>query len=30
MSFLLPKYVRRHLEEEKRIIEDNSPLFTFH
>ena len=30
MSFLLPKYVRQRLEEEKRIIEDNSPLFTFH
>jgi len=29
MSFLLPKYVRRYLEEEKRIIEDNAPLFTF-
>lgn len=30
MSFLLPKYVRQRLEEEKRIIEDNYPLFTFH
>ncbi|MCZ7625743.1 MAG: polyamine aminopropyltransferase [Candidatus Methylomirabilota bacterium] len=30
MSFLLPKYVRQRLEEEKRIIEDNAPLFTFH
>jgi spermidine synthase len=30
MSFLLPKYVRRYLEEEKRVIEDNYPLFTFH
>jgi spermidine synthase len=30
MSFLLPKYLRQRLEEEKRIIEDNHPLFTFH
>ena len=30
MSFLLPKYVRQRLQEEKRIIEDNHPLFTFH
>jgi spermidine synthase len=30
MRFLLPKYVRQRLQEEKRIIEDNHPLFTFH
>ena len=30
MSFLLPKHLRKHLQEEKRIIEDNHPLFTFH
>ena len=30
MSFLLPKYLRQRMEEEKRIIEDNHPLFTFH
>jgi len=30
MSFLLPKYLRQRLQEEKRIIEDNHPLFTFH
>ncbi|MGH7411188.1 MAG: spermidine synthase, partial [Candidatus Methylomirabilis sp.] len=30
MSFLLPKYLRQRLQEEKRIIEDNFPLFTFH
>lgn len=29
MSFLFSKYVRQCLEEEKRIIEDNHPLFTF-
>jgi spermidine synthase len=29
MSFLLPKYLRERLQEEKRIIEDNHPLFTF-
>ncbi len=29
-QFLLPKHVRRRLETEDQIIEDNHPLFTFH
>jgi spermidine synthase len=29
-QFLLPKHVRRKVEAENQIIEDNHPLFTFH
>jgi len=28
-QFLLPKHVRREMEKQERIIEDNHPLFTF-
>jgi spermidine synthase len=30
MTFLHPKYLRQRLQEEKRIIEDNHPLYTLH
>lgn len=30
LSFMLPKYIRKRLAEEERIIEDNHPLFTYH
>jgi len=29
-QFLLPKHVRRNIEKEDRIIEDNHPLYTYH
>jgi spermidine synthase len=29
-QFLLPKHVRRTIEKEERLIEDNHPLFTYH
>jgi hypothetical protein len=28
--YLLPKHIRKALAEETKIIEDNSPLFTYH
>lgn len=29
-QFYLPKHLRKHMEKEERIIEDNHPLFTYH
>ena len=30
MSFLLPKHIRTRLAEERRLIEDNHPLYIYH
>jgi len=29
-QFLLPKHIRQRIEQTERIIEDNTPLFTYH